>query len=62
MEDILEFEQAALKEVIKYSNEMGVRNLERNIAKICRKVARNGKKEKITKSRVTEILGERREP
>jgi ATP-dependent Lon protease len=41
---------------------MGVRNLERNLAKICRKVARKGKKEKITKSKVIEILGDRKEP
>lgn len=36
---------------------MGVRQLERNLAKICRKVARKNEKEKITVQRITKILG-----
>lgn len=35
--------------MIKYSKELGVRDLERKISKICRKVARKGTKELINK-------------
>jgi ATP-dependent Lon protease len=60
--DEIQFEDEALKEVIKYSNEMGVRELERKIAKICRKVARknkSGNKEVINLEKVEEFLGKR---
>lgn len=36
---------------------MGVRQLERNLAKICRKMARKNEKTKITSEIVTQILG-----
>jgi len=37
---------------------MGVRQLERNISKICRKVARKGNKELINIEKVREVLGD----
>ena len=40
---------------------MGVRSLERKIAKICRKVVRKGVKETITKEKVEEYLDKRHE-
>ena len=40
---------------------MGVRSLERKIAKICRKVVRKGVKETITKDKVEEYLDKRHE-
>lgn len=45
--------------MIKYSPEMGVRELERNLSKICRKVVRKGTKEVIIKEKVEEYLGKR---
>ncbi len=63
----LDFEDEALKRVIReYTREAGVRNLEREIANICRKVAvnmaENGAKAlksefQITADRVSELLG-----
>jgi ATP-dependent Lon protease len=41
---------------------MGVRQLERNLAKICRKMARKNEKLKITAEIVTEILGPIKKP
>jgi ATP-dependent Lon protease len=40
---------------------MGVRQLERDVAKICRKIAYKGNKEVINVKRVNDILGRRRE-
>jgi len=57
------FRAASLREVIRhYTREAGVRNLEREIANICRKVARQvaeGKDQgrNITKATVSELLG-----
>ena len=45
--------------MIKRCDDFGVRQLERKIANICRKVARKGKKQIITVDRVEEILGKR---
>ena len=59
----IEIEPEALREIInRYTREAGVRNLERNIATICRKLARKlaeGKKigKKITKEHIREFLG-----
>ncbi len=60
----ISFDDSALKEVIRsYTREAGVRNLEREIGNICRKVARrvvkNGAKhmEAITSENVNEFLG-----
>lgn len=39
-----------------------MRELERKISKICRKVARKGQKEKVTKDVVEESLGKRYKP
>lgn len=41
---------------------MGVRQLERNLSKICRKVARGDKREVITVENVGKMLGEKRKP
>ena len=41
---------------------MGVRQIQRKIGKICRKVARKGIKEKITKEKVQKILEKRYVP
>ena len=57
VEELVEFEKDALKELVKYSNEMGVRNLERNLAKVCRKVARASTKVTITPEKIVEYLG-----
>jgi ATP-dependent Lon protease len=62
----IEFEDAAVKTIIrKYTREAGVRHLEREIAKVCRKVARRvteGKKDKLTISEknIAKFLGPRR--
>lgn len=56
---LVEFENEGIREVIKYSGEMGVRELERKIAKICRKVVRKGAKEVINREKVEEYLGRR---
>ncbi len=62
-EDLIEFEDEALKLVIRsYTRESGVRNLEREIASICRSVAKDvaeGKTDKqvITAERIHPILG-----
>ena len=59
------FSEAVIKEIVSdYTHEAGVRELERNIARICRKVATervmsgnaSAKTERITKSRVRELL------
>ena len=57
VEDLVNFENEALKELVKYSNEMGVRQLERNLAKICRKIARKNTKTTINPEKILEILG-----
>ncbi len=60
----LEFEEEALQEVIRrYTREAGVRNLEREISTVCRKVARRvvleGKefRAEVTRSTLQEFLG-----
>lgn len=59
----IEIPAATLRQIIKrYTREAGVRNLERELAKICRKIARQiaeGKKGKVTvtKKSLTEYLG-----
>jgi ATP-dependent Lon protease len=62
--DNLTFEDAAFQNIIqRYTREAGVRNLEREISSICRKVARKvvveGQtfKEHVTAAKVTEYLG-----
>ncbi len=62
-EENIEFDDGAIREVIRsYTREAGLRNLEREIGRICRKVARRiteGKTEKVavTPERVREFLG-----
>ncbi len=64
-EEHIEFSDAAILEVIRhYTRESGVRNLEREIASICRKVARDVVKAgdaaslaRITPARVKKLLG-----
>ncbi|MDD3604330.1 MAG: endopeptidase La [Kiritimatiellae bacterium] len=57
------FEKAALEKIISdYTREAGVRNLEREVANVCRKVARSvaeGKKDRtvITPQRISQMLG-----
>lgn len=58
------FEKAALERIISaYTREAGVRNLEREVANVCRKVARSvaeGKKDRtvITPQKITQMLGQ----
>jgi ATP-dependent Lon protease len=59
VEGLALFENDGLKEIIQYSNELGVRGLERSISKICRKIARKGTKELVTADKVEEYLGKR---
>ena len=40
VEDLVSFDKDALDEIVKYSNELGVRQIERDLAKVCRKIAR----------------------
>ncbi|MGH7858489.1 MAG: endopeptidase La, partial [Candidatus Binatia bacterium] len=62
----IEFEDEAFLEIVRsYTREAGLRNLEREIGRVCRKVARGiteGKTEKIvvTQSKVREFLGPER--
>jgi ATP-dependent Lon protease len=64
----IEFSDSALTAIVEeYTREAGVRNLERQIGTICRKVARevaegngNGKKVKISAKRARGLLGRRR--
>jgi ATP-dependent Lon protease len=62
-EDQIQFMDTAISEIIsRYTYEAGVRNLERQIANVCRKVAReraegNEKPRRITKGSITKILG-----
>jgi len=59
----LEFGDPAIRHLIsRYTKEAGLRNLERNIAGVCRKIARNvamGRKKKVhlTTARIEELLG-----
>ena len=62
VEELISFDKGALEEIVKYSNELGVRQIERDLAKICRKIARKNEKEKVTVERVGEILGIRKKP
>lgn len=63
---ILTFKKEGLETIIEsYTRESGVRNLEREIANICRKVARKvaegkGRKVSIGKNNVSQYLGKRR--
>ena len=67
-EDLVEFTDSAILELIRYyTRESGVRNLEREIASICRKVARNvvkagedPTKTKVTPAKVKKFLGVRK--
>ncbi|NQV42111.1 MAG: endopeptidase La [Candidatus Marinimicrobia bacterium] len=62
-EEQITFMDTAIGEIISsYTYEAGVRNLERQIANVCRKVAReraegNHKPRRITKSSITKLLG-----
>jgi ATP-dependent Lon protease len=64
-EDLIDFTDSALLEMIRhYTRESGVRNLEREIASVCRKVARkvvkageNATATRITPARVKKLLG-----
>ena len=62
-EEQITFMDTAIAEIIgRYTYEAGVRNLERQIANVCRKVARdraegNDKPRRITKSSITKLLG-----
>jgi len=63
-EDQLSFEDDALRQIIRsYTREAGVRNLEREIGNVCRKVARrvvkNGleHKEVVTEANLSDLLG-----
>lgn len=62
VEDLITFDNDSLEEIVKYSNELGVRQLERDLNKICRKVARKNTKEKVTVEKVVDILGVRKKP
>jgi ATP-dependent Lon protease len=59
----IRFEEEALKSIIReYTREAGVRNLEREVANVCRKIARSVAENKrfpkrITAKRVEEVLG-----
>lgn len=62
-EDLISFtDEAIIKVISSYTREAGVRNLERVIASVCRKVARNvamGNREKVVvdEKRLVELLG-----
>jgi len=63
----IEFKDDALRLIVEgYTREAGVRNLEREVGAVCRKVAREfaegtrSRKRTITKRAVTELLGRRR--
>ncbi len=64
----LEIREAAVRDIVRYyTREAGVRNLEREIAKICRKVVKDillgknrGKKVTVTPGRLEKYLGVRR--
>ncbi|MDP7431556.1 MAG: endopeptidase La [Myxococcota bacterium] len=64
-EDLIDFTDSALLEIIRYyTRESGVRNLEREIASVCRKVARDvvkagdsAKKTRATPAKVKKYLG-----
>ncbi len=64
----LEIREAAVRDIVRYyTREAGVRNLEREIAKICRKVVKDillgknrGKKVTVTPARLEKYLGVRR--
>ena len=62
-EEQITFMDTAIAEIIgRYTYEAGVRNLERQIANVCRKVAReraegNEKPRRITRSSITKLLG-----
>jgi len=67
-EDLVEFTDSAILELIRYyTRESGVRNLEREIASVCRKVARDvvkagedATKTKVTPARIKKFLGVRK--
>ncbi len=60
---VLEISDSALREaIVKYTRESGLRQLEREIGKVCRKIARrvaegNNKKVKLTVKNLAEFLG-----
>jgi len=67
-EDLVEFTDSAILELIRYyTRESGVRNLEREIASVCRKVARDvvkagedATKTKVTPAKIKKFLGVRK--
>jgi ATP-dependent Lon protease len=64
-EELIEFTDAAILEIVRhYTRESGVRSLEREIASVCRKVARDvvkagddARKARITPAKVKKLLG-----
>lgn len=57
VEGLAEFDGGAVGQLVERSREPGVRSLERDIAKICRRIARRGRRELVTGERVEAHLG-----